>query len=129
MKNDIQTTEHIRLLVDSFYGKVREDDLLGPIFNAKIQNRWPEHLNKMYRFWGTILLGEFSYQGQPFMAHLNLGLGATHFDRWLRIFNDTLNQFEGDKTEEARSRAAAMAGMFQHKLDFYRENTDQIPMK
>lgn len=46
--NDIQNLEDIKTLVDNFYGKVREDDVLRDIFNNKIQDRWPAHLEKMY---------------------------------------------------------------------------------
>jgi hemoglobin len=53
-KNDI-STEDIKLL-EYFYSQVQTDDFIGPIFNEKIGNRWPEHLEKMYRFWQTILL-------------------------------------------------------------------------
>ena len=54
MKRDIQDIEDIKLLVDRFYGRVREDETLKDIFNNKIQDRWPEHLEKMYRFWQTV---------------------------------------------------------------------------
>lgn len=50
MKNDIKNLKDIKLLVDTFYGKVREDDKLKDIFNKVIQDQWPEHLEKLYRF-------------------------------------------------------------------------------
>ncbi len=50
MTKEILNIEDVTLLVDSFYQKVRKDQLLGGIFNGVIQNRWPEHLEKMYRF-------------------------------------------------------------------------------
>ena len=50
MKADIQDIEDIKLLVDTFYDNIRKDELLAPIFNDKIEDRWPEHLEKMYRF-------------------------------------------------------------------------------
>jgi truncated hemoglobin YjbI len=68
MKKDIENIDDIRLLVDSFYGTVREDDLIGPIFLGKITD-WPVHLEKMYRFWQTILLEEYTYNGAPFPPH------------------------------------------------------------
>ena len=61
MKKDISNIQDIKLLVDVFYGKVREDGKLKDIFNNKIQDRWPEHLEKMYRFWQTVLLEEHTY--------------------------------------------------------------------
>ena len=48
-KNDIASLEDIKLLVNTFYSQVQKDDFIGPIFNEKIGNRWPEHLEKMYR--------------------------------------------------------------------------------
>lgn len=66
MRQDILTIEDVKLLVDRFYEKIRVDELLGPIFNERIQNRWPEHLEKMYRFWQTVLLGEHTYFSSPF---------------------------------------------------------------
>ena len=50
--------DDIKILVDTFYDKARQDTLLGPIFEGVIEDRWPEHLEKMYRFWQTVLLGE-----------------------------------------------------------------------
>jgi hemoglobin len=49
--NDITNRKDIELMVDTFYGSVREDDLLGPIFNRVIRNNWPKHQDTMYRFW------------------------------------------------------------------------------
>ena len=43
-KHDIITPDDVTLMVDTFYRAIREDDLLGPIFNNIIQDRWPEHL-------------------------------------------------------------------------------------
>lgn len=45
-KKDIQSLEDITLLVDTFYGRIREDDLLKDIFNNVIEDRWPQHLEK-----------------------------------------------------------------------------------
>jgi hemoglobin len=83
--NDITKFEDIKLLVDTFYSQVQKDDLIGPIFNGKIGNKWPEHLEKMYRFWQTILLEEHTYSGSPFPPHKQLPVAKKHFDRWMEI--------------------------------------------
>lgn len=70
MKKDITKLEDIKLLVDTFYGKVREDEKLQDIFNNVIQDRWPEHLEKLYRFWQTVLLEKHTYHGSPFLPQL-----------------------------------------------------------
>lgn len=123
MAKPIATIENIRLLVDSFYGKVQQDDLLKDIFNNKIQDRWPEHLEKMYRFWQTVLLEEHTYYGSPFAPHARLPAGKAHFDRWLELFYETIDEhFEGARADDAKWRATKMAEMFQLKIDYYRNN-------
>lgn len=68
-QHDILSLEDVKLLVNTFYGKVREDETLAQIFNERIKDRWPEHLEKMYRFWQTVLLEEQTYFGAPFPPH------------------------------------------------------------
>ncbi|MFV5703828.1 group III truncated hemoglobin [Flavobacterium sp. XS2P12] len=119
--NDITTFEDIKLLVDTFYSKVQKDEFIGPIFNEKIGNRWPEHLEKMYRFWQTILLEVHSYSGSPFPPHKQLPIAKEHFDRWMQIFTETTDSlFTGPLAEEAKLRAKNMAEMFNYKIDYFR---------
>ena len=96
MKNEILNITDVKQLVDTFYEKVREDELLNPIFNNLIQEHWPEHLEKMYRFWQTILLEEHTYFGNPFVPHAKLPVKKEHFDRWLQLFTvtQTINLME-----------------------------------
>lgn len=123
MKKEIETLEDIQLLVNTFYDRVRADELLGPIFNGVIQNRWPEHLEKMYRFWQTVLLGEHTYLGSPFAPHAKLEVAKEHFDRWLALFESTVDEhFTGIKAQEAKWRGNRMAEMFLHKIEYIRVN-------
>lgn len=122
-KKDILTLEDVKLLVDTFYGKVRGDELIGPIFNDKIQDRWPQHLAKMYTFWQTVLLGEHTYYGSPFPPHAQLPIEKIHFERWLNIFSQTLDElFTGEVAKEAIWRADKMATMFQYKIEHFKNN-------
>lgn len=107
----------IELMVDSFYSAVREDTLIGPIFNRIIKDKWPEHLETMYKFWQTVLLHEHAYKGSPFYPHRKLPLQQQHFERWLHHFSTTIDtNFEGKLADEAKWRAQKMAQMFMHKL-------------
>lgn len=125
-KRDIESLEDIKLLVDTFYGHIQEDDMLGIIFNQNIQDKWPEHLAKMYRFWQTLLLGEHTYNSRPFPPHAHLPIKKVHFDQWLRIFTQTIDSlFEGERVEEAKWRAEKMAAMFLHKLEYIQNNPDK----
>jgi len=124
---DITTIDDIKQMVDSFYGNVRKDDLIGPIFNDKLQGRWEPHLQKMYNFWQTILFDVRAYSGTPFPPHKQLPVDKTHFDRWISIFNSTMDaQFSGPLTEEAKMRATNMAFMFSHKIEYFRNAENEL---
>lgn len=128
LKN-IEGIDDIKLLVDSFYGKVRQDDLLKDIFNKVIQDRWPEHLEKMYRFWQTVLLEEHTYYGSPFLPHARLPVEKDHFDQWLKLFRETVDEhFDGEKAGRAKWQGERMAEMFLSKIQYY-QNSSATPIK
>lgn len=121
MKKPIKTKADIVLLVNSFYDKVKDDDTLAPIFNDIAKIDWDKHLPIMYDFWAMVLLGDTAYQGNPMTPHLALSkkhpLTTEHFDRWLKLFNETVDHiFEGDKALEAKQRAENIAGLMLHKI-------------
>ena len=127
-KLDISSITDIRILVDTFYGRIRANDLLGPIFNNILQDRWPTHLEKMYRFWQTVLLEEHTYTGSPFVPHAKLPIDKVHFDTWITIWNNTIDElFEGTKADEAKWRGDKMAEMFLYKIMYYQNHTS-IPV-
>ncbi len=126
MNKEILTLTDIKLLVDSFYKKVQQDELLAPIFNSRIKDKWPEHLQKMYHFWQTILLHEHTYTGSPFLPHNQLPIEKTHFDRWLSLFFETIDEhFNGEKAQEAKWRAEKMAELFNFKIQYYRDHPNK----
>lgn len=127
-RKDITSINDIKVLVDTFYAKIRIDGLLGGIFNGIIRDRWPEHLEKMYRFWQTVLLGEHTYYGSPFPPHAQLPIEQQHFDTWLKLWHETLDEhFTGAKAEEAKWRGDKMAAMFLTKISYYR-NHSSMPL-
>ena len=75
-------------LVRRFYGKIRSDTVLGPIFAARIAD-WEPHLRRMVAFWSAVALMSGRYHGQPMEKHLPLPVDAQHFDRWLALFEAT----------------------------------------
>ena len=84
----------IERLVRDFYAKVRQDDLLGPIFNARIAD-WPAHLARMKAFWRSVLHNSGEFAGNPMLKHIVIpGLEAGHFAHWLELFYQTLRDAE-----------------------------------
>jgi len=110
----------VSLLVESFYQKVRADKDLGPIFDEVIGDDWPLHMAKMKKFWGAIALKTGDYHGRPMPAHLKLKqVEPWHFDRWLAIFDQNLEEIaptpEAKNFFTARAQNIArslMSGMF-----------------
>ncbi|TGE16601.1 group III truncated hemoglobin [Hymenobacter elongatus] len=121
---DITTATDLRLLVETFYAQVRQDDLLAPVFASRISpHTWPTHLDTMTRFWSAALLGQASgYRGNPGARHLALPIEAPHFARWLQLFTHAVDElFAGEKAEEVKLRAARMGEMFQAKIAMARQ--------
>lgn len=87
------TESDIAELVDNFYGKVRADRLLGPIFATAIGDDWDPHLAKMRAFWSTVVLGSRTYKGNPMIAHMSLPrLTRGDFDCWLHLWRQTTSE-------------------------------------
>jgi len=122
--NDITSKSDIKIFIDAFYGKVKIDPLIGPVFAAAIPgNDWSVHMERMYSFWDTVLFAKKDYQGSPFSKHSTLPLEKKHFDRWINLFAETLDAyFVGEKTEEAKDRAVKMGALFLSKLQYMRDN-------
>ncbi|MDM0001119.1 group III truncated hemoglobin [Variovorax sp. J22P240] len=85
---DLCTEQEIADMVHGFYVKVRQDEMLGPIFNAHIKD-WDHHLAKLVDFWSSILRGTRRFNGTPMPKHVALSdLSAELFERWLRLFRE-----------------------------------------
>ena len=122
-KQDILNKQDIVHMVDSFYGKVRKAPLLSYVFNEFAQVDWEEHLPKMYSFWDTLIFGERSYKGNPFAAHIPLPVQAQHFERWIQLFEENMDElFKGEIAENTKLRARSIAHIFQSKLEFKHMN-------
>ena len=86
------TEAMIETLVRAFYGKIRNDRILGPIFAARIAD-WEPHLRKMFDFWSSVTLMSGRYHGAPMPAHVRIAeIGPDHFARWLQLFAETATE-------------------------------------
>lgn len=113
----IENLEDIKHMVNSFYEKVQRDPLIGPVFHGVIKDNWPTHLDTMYRFWNAALFQVREYSGNPFLKHAAMPLEAIHFQRWLDLFNETVDSlFEGEVAEDAKFRAHVMASTFTRRI-------------
>lgn len=94
--------ELIKSVVHRFYGKVRGDAVLGPIFeNAIAEDQWPAHLEKMCAFWSSIMMMSGRYHGNPMMAHMRIkSIRPEHFAHWLNLFRQTASEVCNDEIAE-----------------------------
>lgn len=121
MKNDILNRKDIIHLVDIFYDKIRTDSSLQPFFGEGSKIDWSKHLNVMYDFWDNVLFYEGNYEGNPMATHLTLHqskiLSKEHFIKWMKIFQDMVNQeFKGKNATKIKDRAKGIATVMQSKI-------------
>lgn len=118
-KVPIQSRKEVDFLVRRFYEKVREHELLGPIFNQIVED-WDHHLEHLSDFWEMILLQTGPGRGKfnPTKVHrevdaeVNHTIDQVHFGNWLELWFATLDRyFEGEVAEYAKEHARRMAHM------------------
>lgn len=119
---DLTGRADIELLVNTFYERVRGDELVGFIFDDVAHVDWTAHLPKMYAFWETMIFRSASYVGNPLAAHARLvpltAMGRPQFDRWLALFTATVDAlFAGEKAEHIKSAASDMANVIHAKIN------------
>jgi hemoglobin len=121
-KPDIEGRRHIEKLVNAFYERVREDDVLGFIFEEVARTDWEAHLPRMYAFWERVLFGTGSFAGNPLVAHAKLvpltEMGCPQFARWIAIFRGTVDDlFVGQRAEHIKNCAEDMANVIYARIN------------
>jgi hemoglobin len=118
---DIEDRGDCERLVRAFYGRALDDPVIGWIFVDIAKLDVEAHVPKIASFWETILLGARSYSGGAFRPHAALNtrvrLRAGHFERWLWLWNSTVDDlFEGERAELAKAHARRVAQAFKTRL-------------
>jgi hemoglobin len=112
------TEPAIAALVDRFYGKARQDPVIGPIFNDAVHD-WDEHLHKLYDFWSSVMLTSGRYKGNPMAAHVKHPIESGFFDRWLALWRETASElFAPAAAAQFRAKAERIAESLKLALFF-----------
>jgi len=94
-------------LVETFYGAIRSDAMLGPIFESHVAD-WTPHLARMKDFWASVTLESGRFRGNPMLKHIAVGgLDTQHFDRWLVLWNQVLDDVAPNEAAAQVFRDAA----------------------
>jgi hemoglobin len=121
MKKELQDEDDIRLLVRHFYDRVLKDPVLSPFFSHALENKWEKHLQVMDAFWSNVIFYTGNYTGNPLVTHRMMHqfkpLDKEKFDRWISLFNQTVDElYTGEKALLAKQRAGSIAAMMQLKI-------------
>jgi hemoglobin len=113
--NDIASETDIDFLVETFYNKLKKNEKLAPFF---IHTNWEHHLPRMKQFWHFIILDKPGFKGNIYDAHSNKQIKSPHFDVWLQLFCDTVNEnFKGINSTKATEKARELSMLFSWKLE------------
>ena len=121
---DIRTRSDLEKLLYNFYEVATEDEMIGHHFDDL---DWEAHLPVFVDFWEKTLFDKPGYFGNPLSVHQEVHakskLTEEQFQRWLKIFRETVDRlFEGSNAENAKSKAAVIAKSLNQRL-----NKDQSP--
>jgi hemoglobin len=118
---DITDRRDVACLVNVFYDRVRDDDILGPIFDDVAHVDWTTHLPRMSDFWESVLFARATFKGAPLAVHRALAqqtpLTFDAFSRWITLFQSTVDDlFSGPMAEHAKNSAARIAAIMERDI-------------
>ena len=122
MTDPILSEQDFARVIPAFYARVRDDEILGPIFNNAIQD-WPHHLEKLQAFWSSVMTASGRYKGQPMVAHLRhvADMTGDNFGRWLLLWGETTSDLLGAEAADAmQHKAMKIAESLQLGVQFHR---------
>jgi hemoglobin len=127
---DIETRDDCERLVRAFYGRALEDPIIGWIFTDVAELDLEAHVPRLTAFWETVLLGAQTYSGGSFhphaAVHAKAELKAGHFERWLALWYQTLDElFAGPRAEGAKVHAFRLGNAFRMRLASYPSPADE----
>ncbi len=123
IKHDIEDRADIDLLMGRFYEKAMKDETIGYIFTDVAKLDLKHHLPVIGDFWETLLFQSGNYQKHgrnPLQVHGEIHqkspLFPRHFERWLEIFGECVNEsFAGERADFMLMRAKMIGNRM---LDF-----------
>ena len=107
----------LRALVAAFYQKVRDDDIIGPLYPqddwAGAEKRLADFL--IYRFGGPTTYVEERGHPRLRMRHLPFAIGLAERDRWLELMSEAMQE-----TAIPSEQAEVLGAFFAQVADFMR---------
>ena len=113
--------QEVTRLVHDFYARVRQDEQLGPVFDARVHD-WDAHLAQLVDFWSAMLRGTRRFNGNPMSKHMAMPeLERALFDRWLLLFRHTTAELGNPPMQQlADDVATRIADTFWRRIQMQR---------
>lgn len=121
MKRDIESREDLHVLMEKFYTKLLNDEVIAYIFTDVAKIDLTHHLPVLVDFWEMVLFDASTYKKNAIQPHLALHQQSRfrkeHFETWLKHFNATVDElFEGERAFAAKQKAQSIAAIMQIKI-------------
>jgi len=118
---DIEKRADIETIVEAFYSRALDDDLIQHFFLEVARIEWDVHIPIICNFWDSILLGSNNYKANAMIKHIDLHqkspLSKEHFERWIQLWEKTVRTFyQGPIADTAILKAKQIGGLMQHKI-------------
>lgn len=121
LRGDLDTRADIHDLVVGFYREIVFDEVLAPVFTEVAEVDWSEHIPRLIDYWCRVLLGQPGYDGAILTAHRDVHdlepFRHEHFDRWYRLWVDSIDRhWAGPTADAGKAHAARIASMLARQL-------------
>jgi hemoglobin len=131
---DITDRRDVACLVNVFYDRVRDDDILGPIFDDIAHMDWATHLPRMSDFWESVLFARATFKGAPIIVHRALAqhtpLTSTAFRRWITLFQSTVDDlFSAPRQNTPRTAPYESPPTMEHNIDARTSSIDASSLR
>lgn len=128
---DIETREDLEHLLSEFYKIATKDSEIGHHFNDLDLE---SHLPIIVDFWEKMLFGKPIYFGNPMAVHKVLHekspLTLEHFQRWVEIFGEKVDEnFVGEMAEAAKLRAKMVGHALNQRLNVLGDTENHVQIR
>lgn len=116
---EITSVNDIRLMVDAFYERAGNDELLRPIF-MNIKDSVP-YKELLYQYWESEILSQHNEVRALLPEHISRMTSTRQFIRWLELFLHTIDSlYAGPVADKAKVILIRKSEEFQMKLELSR---------
>lgn len=109
--------DDVRVVLDSFYMRAINDELLSPIFSRLKGPAMGREA--LYEYWCSVLMQNEFADEKFFPDHIALMSSTQHFFRWSNLFLQTIDDlYAGPQAERAKAIVIRKCEEFKTTLDF-----------